>query len=72
MNNPIYSQGRKYEAVDVIYDWDLDFNLGNAVKYISRAGRKSADPIPDLEKAVDYIKYEIKCRKEIPQHENHD
>jgi hypothetical protein len=29
-----------YEAIKVIEAWDLDFNLGNAVKYISRAGKK--------------------------------
>ena len=36
-----YTAGRKYEPKDVIRDWDLNFNLGNAVKYISRAGRKN-------------------------------
>lgn len=40
-----YCAGRKYEPIDVIEDWNLDFCLGNAVKYISRAGRKS-DKIP--------------------------
>lgn len=59
-----YRAGRKYEPIDVINDWDLGFNLGNAVKYISRAGRKSADPTEDLLKAIDYIRYEIKYRKE--------
>lgn len=63
MNNPYYAKGRKYEPIDVINDWDLGFNLGNAVKYISRAGRKSADPVPDLEKALDYLNYEIALRK---------
>lgn len=63
MNNPYYAQGRKYEPIDVINAWDLDFNLGNVVKYISRSGRKSADPVPDLEKALDYLNYEITLRK---------
>ena len=35
-----YCKGRKYEPKDVIHDWGLNFNLGNAVKYISRNGRK--------------------------------
>ena len=55
---PHYNQ---YEGVEV---WDLvrqmDFNLGNAVKYICRAGFK--DPtkeVEDLEKAIFYIKDEI-------------
>lgn len=35
-----YCEGRRYEPRRVIEDWDLDFYLGNALKYISRAGRK--------------------------------
>lgn len=59
INHPAhYVEGRKFEPIDVINDWDLNFNLGNAVKYIARAGRKN-DPIEDLEKAVFYIQYEI-------------
>lgn len=53
-----YAQGRKYEPIDVITDWELGFNLGNTVKYISRAGRKD-DAIQDLEKALFYLQYEI-------------
>lgn len=41
VNHPShYAEGRKYEPIDVIEDWELGFNLGNTVKYISRAGRK--------------------------------
>ena len=29
-----YCEGRKYEPKDVIRDWELNFNLGNAVKYV--------------------------------------
>lgn len=64
MNKPYYAQGRKYEPIKVIMDWKLGFNLGNAVKYIARAGRKTADPVPDLQKAIDYLQYEIDYRKE--------
>lgn len=35
------------------------FNLGNAVKYIWRAGLKSKDPVEDLRKACWYIEREI-------------
>ena len=35
-----YCDGRKYEPKDVIRDWKLNFNLGSAMKYIARAGRK--------------------------------
>lgn len=55
-----YTLGRKYEPVKVIADWDLNFNTGNALKYISRAGRKdTAKTIEDLEKAIQYLEFEI-------------
>lgn len=37
----------------------MTFNLGNAVKYIWRAGLKSASPVTDLQKACWYIEREI-------------
>lgn len=53
-----YVEGRKFEPKDVIRDWDLNFNLGNAVKYLARAGRK-ADLVEDLKKAQQYIQFEL-------------
>lgn len=53
-----YTQGRLYEPKDVIRDWGLNFNLGSAVKYISRAGRKN-DKIEDLKKAKRFLEFEI-------------
>lgn len=53
-----HTVGRKYEPRKVIADWGLNFNLGNAVKYISRVGRKG-DRIEDLRKAIQYIEFEI-------------
>ncbi len=53
-----YAGGRKFEPKDVIRDWGLNFNLGNAVKYLSRVGRKG-DPVEDLKKAQEYIQFEI-------------
>jgi len=47
-----------YETINVIEAWDLDFCLGNAIKYISRAGKKG-DQIEDLEKAAWYINRKI-------------
>lgn len=55
-----YVDGRKYEPKDVIRDWNLNFNLGSAVKYISRAGRKD-DIIQDLKKAKQFIDFEIEA-----------
>lgn len=51
-----------YETINVIEAWDLDFCLGNAVKYISRAGKKN-DAVEDLEKAVWYINRKIQKMK---------
>lgn len=59
-----YTEGRKYEPIEVIEDWKLDFCLGNALKYISRAGRKDeTKTIEDLEKAKWYIDREIRNLK---------
>lgn len=55
-----YCAGRKYEPIEVIKDWELDFDLGNCVKYISRAGRKDSK-LQDLRKAQFYLEHEIKC-----------
>lgn len=48
-----------YEAIKVIDAWGLGFALGNAVKYLARAGRKTADPLEDLRKARWYLDHEI-------------
>jgi hypothetical protein len=45
------------ECIDIT-KW-MNFPLGNAIKYIWRAGLKETDPIPDLLKARDYIDIEI-------------
>ena len=37
----------------------MSFCLGNAIKYIWRAGVKSSDPVEDLSKAVWYVNREI-------------
>lgn len=65
-NDPVshpahYTYGR-IECIDYITDKGLDFCLGNAVKYITRAGHKN-DAIEDLKKAVWYINHEIELRQ---------
>lgn len=60
-----YCEGIKYEPKDVIRDWDLNFNLGNVVKYVSRNGRKPHESsLKDLEKARQYLDFEIAAIKE--------
>ena len=60
VNHPSHYGGKDnpYEAIKVIEAWDLGFNLGNAVKYISRVGKK-LNTLEDLEKASWYINREI-------------
>lgn len=46
----------KYEAIKVIEAWNLDFHLGNVVKYISRAGKKNPEKtLEDIKKAQWYL-----------------
>jgi len=52
-------EGNPYEAIEVIEAWELGFCLGNTVKYISRAGKKS-NTVQDLKKALWYLEREIK------------
>ena len=58
-----YTEGRKFEPKDVIRDWGLNFNLGSAVKYVARAGRKD-DIVQDLKKAQQFIQFEIDAIEE--------
>ena len=69
INHPEYYTKGRIETWDFIKDKGLNFDRGNAVKYIVRAGDK--DPkkeIEDLKKAINYINHEIKHiskRKEV-------
>lgn len=53
-----YGGDTQYEAIKVIEAWQLGFCLGNAVKYICRAGKKG-DALEDLRKARWYLDREI-------------
>ena len=65
VNHPSYYADGKIETIEFIEDKGLDFCLGNAVKYISRAGKKDPDKeIEDLNKAVWYINRRIKQLRE--------
>lgn len=66
VSHPSHYTYGKIECIDFIFDKDLDFALGNAIKYIVRAGHKSSvgmsdeeKTIQDLEKAKQYIDFEI-------------
>lgn len=67
VNNPEHYTNTKIEVIDYIEDKNLGFCLGNAIKYISRAGKKnemgmdsSEKTIEDLKKACWYINRRIK------------
>lgn len=65
VNRPAHYTSGKIEVIDFIEDQKLGFHLGNAVKYISRAGKKDpAKLIEDLEKARWYLDRKIKNLKE--------
>lgn len=56
--NPKHYSRLNPQPKDVIRAWGLNFNLGSAVKYISRAGHKD-DIVQDLKKAQEFIQFEI-------------
>ena len=66
VNHPLHYGGadNPYEAIKVIEAWGLGFALGNAVKYIARAGKKGSTQ-EDLKKARWYLEREI-------ENNNHD
>jgi len=67
VNHPKHYGGEEntYEAIKVIDAWDLNFSLGNTIKYISRAGKKNKETeLEDLEKALWYLKYHIEKIKD--------
>lgn len=57
VNHPSHYQGKRFESIDVIEDFDLGFHLGNSIKYILRAGKKG-NKIQDLKKAIWYLERE--------------
>lgn len=73
VNHPSHYNQGKFEVIEVIEDQKLGFHLGNAIKYICRAGKKIPDKYTDdmkrelttqdLEKAIWYIKRHIETLK---------
>lgn len=58
VDHPSHYNKGKYEVIDVIADWKLNFALGNVIKYVARAPFKG-NQREDLEKAMWYLKYHI-------------
>lgn len=56
VNHPSHYCTGNIEVIDFIEDQKFPYHLGNAVKYICRAGKKNPDKIiEDLQKAMWYI-----------------
>ena len=61
VNSPSHYTDGKIEVIDFIEDKGLNYHRGNAIKYISRAGKKDkSKEVEDLQKAVWYLNREIK------------
>lgn len=67
--NPDYYEKNGLEAIDYIEAHSLNFNLGNVVKYVTRAGHKDGeDIVTALEKAQWYLSHEIESIRKRNAH----
>ena len=62
---PAYYQRGSCDVWDFVREQGLNFHLGNAIKYIARAGHKTQSKIEDLEKAIHYLENELHHEKDL-------
>ena len=62
---PSYYQRGSCDVWDFVREQGLNFHLGNAIKYIARAGHKTKSKIEDIEKAIHYLENELHHEKDI-------
>jgi hypothetical protein len=60
-HGPKYYRRGRIQPWDYVRDQELNFHLGNVIKYVTRAGHKF-DDIDDLEKAIHYLQNEVEFR----------
>lgn len=68
VNHPShYKSNNGYEVIDIIEFFNLNFHRGNVLKYLLRSGKKAEEgyaatekEIEDLEKAIWYLRREVK------------
>lgn len=61
---PKHYTDNSLQPIQVIEEWDLNFNLGNVIKYVFRAGKKKTELAEtDLKKAIQYLEFELSRRK---------
>jgi hypothetical protein len=71
VNHPAHYNSGKTEVIEFIEDQQLDYHLGNALKYICRAGKKDPNKhTEDLRKAIWYIERRIELKKVNPRRPN--
>jgi hypothetical protein len=56
-------KGSKVQPIEVIRDWNLGFECGNAVKYIARH-KKKGEPKKDIQKAIHYLEMYLENLKD--------
>ena len=59
---PHYYTGKVYgySAIDIIDDFDLNYNIGTACSYLLRAGNKEGNPAEqDIQKAINHLQFEL-------------
>lgn len=61
-----YENGKGYDVIDFIKDYNMNFNIGNVVKYCARLGKKD-ERLKELRKALDYLKREIEYEEKLQQ-----
>jgi len=59
VNHPPHYTVGGIEVIDFIEAKDLNYRLGNVIKYIVRSSKKYSDPLQDLQKARWYLDREI-------------
>lgn len=68
VNHPSHYTDGKIEVIEYIEDKGFGYCLGNAIKYISRAGKKDpAKEVEDLQKAIWYINRRIRELEEVQE-----
>ena len=65
---PSYYKGKNgYMAKDVVWNFDLSYNVGTAVTYLLRAKKKHSTPQECIEKAIAHLEFELENLKQSNQ-----
>ena len=70
INHPKHYTYGKFEVIEVIEDWKLNYHLGNTLKYIGRASHKNNE-LEDLKKARWYLDRYIKLLQKLQLRAKH-